>query len=393
MNILMVLESDFPPDIRVENEIACLHKLGHRITIACLSLKKDRATEEDTYFGKIIRKKISTFKRKTSVAALKFPFYFHFWKRYLSEVLKSEQFDALHIHDLPLSKVGEVMQKKHGIPLVVDLHENWPAMLKDAKHTNTFLGKLLSSNSQWEKYESSVLHAADAIITVVEEMKERILKFRLNSDRIFVIPNYMNLESEEKQLLPVSSSRGRKLLYAGGINQERGLQVAIQGMALLPEGYDDVSLIIAGFGSYENDLKQLTNKLDLPSNKVRFLGKKTQTEIFDLMKECDIMLIPHLRSIQTDNSSPNKLFQYMYYGKPVLCSDCRSLKRIVNKEKVGVIYENDNPNDFVSKLIELINTNAENFMGKNGVDAVQNRYNWGENIQVLDKLYRNFGIE
>jgi glycosyltransferase involved in cell wall biosynthesis len=383
MKILMVLESDFTPDIRVENEVEYLFKLGHDVTVACIT-QKHRPKFETLKYCKITRKQITDFTKKTSVGCLKFPFYFNFWFKFLNNILQKEKFDVIHIHDLPLTKVGIKLKQKFNIPLVVDLHENWPALIKDAKHTNTLLGKILSSNKQWEKYESIVLHKADKIITVVEEMKNRILKFGLQPDDIFVLPNVMNLSSLDKEI--TNEYKGKVLFYAGGLNKHRGLQIAIQGLAILPPEYSYVELRIVGFGNYEKDLKALVNKLDL-KERVIFLGRKSQQETYREMNESDIMLIPHLRSVQTDNSSPNKLYQYMYSEKPILSSNCSSLERIINLEKIGCIYEDENPEDFSLKLIELMNINKNNYMGKNGKKAVIQKYNWSFNEKVLAKIY------
>ena len=143
MKILMVLDREFPPDERVEKEIRSLTKAGHKIHIACYT-KENRIRIEEQENLTIHRKQISSFIYKSSVACLKFPFYFNFWRKYLTGLFTEYSFDAIHIHDLPLAQVGVEFKKKYNIPLIMDLHENWPAMLKMAVHTNTFFGKIFS---------------------------------------------------------------------------------------------------------------------------------------------------------------------------------------------------------------------------------------------------------
>ena len=113
MKILIILESDFPPDVRVENEMLALSENGHEVHLAC-STRKDRP-ETDTY-GKctIHRKKMSEFIYKSSVGCLKFPFYFNFWREFISGLCKRENFDVIHISDLPLSKIGVEIKRKFG---------------------------------------------------------------------------------------------------------------------------------------------------------------------------------------------------------------------------------------------------------------------------------------
>ena len=105
MKILMVLPGDFPPDIRVENEALSLQKAGHSITIACQT--RNSRPPHDTFNDKIkiVRNELNLLDYKLSAAALSLPFYFKKWDSFLSGVLKTERFDAIHIHDLPLAKI------------------------------------------------------------------------------------------------------------------------------------------------------------------------------------------------------------------------------------------------------------------------------------------------
>jgi hypothetical protein len=103
MKILMVLDHEFPPDIRVENEIETLTAAGHEIHIACFTMKNQAVYDQ---FGKahIHRKSISKLRHKTSVGCLKFPFYYNFWRPFLFGLQQQYQFDIVHIHDLPMAR-------------------------------------------------------------------------------------------------------------------------------------------------------------------------------------------------------------------------------------------------------------------------------------------------
>src|SRR5664279_5405694 len=111
MKILMVLETEFPPDVRVENEMLALKAAGHEVHLAC-STRKKRPEKES--FGKstIHRKKITSFIYKSSVGCLKFPFYFNFWRNFIFTICAVEKFDVIHIHDLPLSQIGVEVKRK-----------------------------------------------------------------------------------------------------------------------------------------------------------------------------------------------------------------------------------------------------------------------------------------
>ena len=96
MKILMLLDHPFPPDTRVENEMKSLTEAGHEVHIACFQ-KDNEPLLENSALGIIHRKPISKFVFKSSVGALKFPFYFNYWKRFVDELFAIEQFDAVHV--------------------------------------------------------------------------------------------------------------------------------------------------------------------------------------------------------------------------------------------------------------------------------------------------------
>lgn len=381
--ILMVLESEFKADYRVENEIEQLIKLGNEVTVACYSFSGNNRNEKRDGYT-IVRKKISSFIYKTSVGALKFDFYFNFWKKYLSSLLEEQKYDVIHIHDLPLAKVGLDLRKKYGIPVIMDLHENWPALVSLSTHTQTFLGKLLSSKKQWRTYEKEVLGKVDWIITVIEEAKERLRGIGIDSNKIEVVSNHLNLNTFPD--LKRVDSKEITLFYGGGINYHRGLQFVIDGMTIVKKKHPNISLIIIGEGNYVGTLKQKVKELSLEGS-VKFLGWMSQNDLFAQMMKATIALIPHIRSEHSNNTIPNKIFQYMYAQIPTLSTNCDPLKRIIEKEGVGLIYEHNSPKDFAKKLQVLITDNADNKYGVNGKQAVIEKYNWEAQRTILEKFY------
>lgn len=382
----MILDREFPPDIRVEKEINVLTKNNYNVHILTFTKKNAQRIEVQ---GKLTihRKAISEIRHKTSVGCLLFPFYFNFWDKYIKEVTATNTFDAIHVHDLPLSKVGHTWAKKLDIPLILDLHENWPSMLEEATHTNTVLGKMLSWNSQWVAYEKEMVSKADAVVTVVEEMKNRVSKFSSSSDNIFVYQNVPELKPEYLDYKYSLPSGEIKIVYLGGLNSNRGLQTVIEAISLLPPEIS-ISFTIIGDGSYKGDLEQLAIKLNVTS-KVTFTGYMKQNLALDKIRDFHIAIIPHYRSVQTDNSSPNKLFQYMMMGIPVISSDCQSLVRVINETNCGITYNDRSASDLALKLKNVYeNPHILKDFSINSHKSVINQLNAEkENLNLL-RLYK-----
>jgi glycosyltransferase involved in cell wall biosynthesis len=386
MKILMVLESEFPPDVRVENEILALTEAGFQVHIAC-STRKNKSEYE--LFGNSIihRKAMSGFIHKSSVGCLKFPFYFNFWRRFILGLCQEERFDVIHIHDLALSRIGVEVKRKFKVRLVIDLHENWPALLKTAAHIQTIPGRLLSSNEQWVRYERKMLPEADKVITIIEEARDRVEGLGIDRNKICMVSNTINFEN-----LSVKTDRKDSntltLFYGGAINRHRGLQIVLKAIKMCIPKNLNIRLWIVGNGSYRKELEKMTGLLGINSN-VKFWGQKPFNEMIELLAESDAALIPHLRTDNNDASSPNKLYQYMYLNKPIISSDCTSLKRIINETNTGFIYKNDSPEELFLLLDKLYNDRKilEETNGK-GRKAVMEKYNWNFDKKRLIEAYR-----
>lgn len=383
----MVLEGEFPPDERVEKEAVSLIDAGHNVYLVCYT-KTNRKEQEEYKKIKVYRKPISKFIYKSSIGCLKFPYYFNFWRRFLHGLLKNESFDAIHIHDLPLVQIGLEIKQKYRIPLIFDMHENYPAFLETAIHVNTFPGNLFYSRKQWRKYEKESVNQCDHIITVVEEMKERVKKLGFSGKRIIVLPNTPDIRG-----LKIHKNTPDKnyltLFYTGGLNFHRGLQIVIRGFRFIVERYPNIRLWIVGSGSFKTFLERLTNELDL-ENYIHFFGWKEQDEIFGLLAQSDIALIPHLKSEQTDNSSPNKFFQYMLMGKPIISSNCNSIERIINEAGTGITYNSHSSESFAMAVQTMVEKGDIYKQGVAGQKLVKDKYNWETSVEELLNMYNQY---
>ena len=270
---------------------------------------------------------------------------------------------------------------------MIDLHENWPALIKTQTHTQTLAGRFLSSNSQWKRYEREMLAEADKVITIIEEARDRIISLGIEPEKVCMVSNTINTaglvikESKEP-------SDSLIIFYAGGINRHRGLQVVLQALKYCISKNLKINLWIVGEGSFKKELERLSLEMNIESS-VKFWGYKPFGEMLGLLSEADAAIIPHIRTENNDASSPNKLYQYMFLNKPVISSDCTSLKRIITATNTGFIYKNDSAED-LSLLLEKLSANPSLLkeIDGNGRKAVLEKYNWDIDKKRLLDAYR-----
>ena len=381
----MLLDKEFPPDIRVEHEITALSGANHEVVLACCT-REQHPWSDGWQDALVYRKKISAFRQKTAVGCLKFPLYFDFWRPYVRKLQAQYRFGAVHVHDLPLARMGAEMQDTFGIPLVLDLHENWPALLDVSPHVRGPLGRLLSSPDQWRRYEQEMVAAAAAVIVVVEENRQRLAQFTEYPAKLYLVSNTPVIE-ELGDLSSLSQPRPRsmRIFYGGGIQEMRGLQDVIRALAQLVEA--PIELHVVGSGKYLHKLQALAERQGV-APRVEFYGRQPLQELLRLMRKSDLLLIPHLKAEFSDTTVPHKLFQYMSTDKPILASNCVPVQRVLQETAAGTVYTAGDVAALARELQSFYQRWQQGDAPETGARKhVLARYNWDVDKQVLIALY------
>ncbi len=381
--ILMVLEVDFPPDVRVEKEAQSLIEAGHEVHIACFNFS-GRPSSERWHGMHIHRMTVpKQVFRKSQMLMNIFPLYPWIWHFFLNRIMYRISFHALHIHDLPLCGIGLRLAARYNIPLVADMHENYPYLIKDQPFMRFLLARMVVNFPKWVRREKKWLSAASFVITTCEGMKERLVREGIPGSRIHVLENTIRIGQEVPES-PVIGHKGTVLIYTGGLSEDRGLQYALEGFQLVREVHPDVLFWIVGEGRYRNYLEQIIEEKQIQG--IEFFGWRNRAGTNEILIRADIGVIPHVKSVQNDNASPNKLFEYFLYGKPVLASNCDYLTRIMAESGAGCNYEYNSPKSFAEALTRMLEQDIVE-MGSRGHQIVIRKYNWETTKTALLNLY------
>ena len=392
LKIGMLLDGEFPPDLRVENEMRTLASSGFDVHLLCYDFSGVKSkTEKFDQNITIHRIQVSQqFHKKFNPLALTLPFYFSFWEKKAHNFINELDIDIIHIHDLRLAEVGHRIKKNFNIPYVLDLHENLPAGLSVYAFSNSFFGKMIVSIKRWERYEQKQVDNADAVITVIEEMSQRINSLGVAENKIFTVPNYISLNFFDSGKIKAALERKPgeiSLFYSGGFDAHRGLDTLIKAMKIVQSKNQLIRLHLIGGGRSEPELKNLLLQKEI--NNVKFYGWQPDRKLPSFMETCDIGVVPHKKNEQTNNTIPHKLFQYLWKQKPVIVSDCKPLKRLVEEMTSGLVFQSGNSDDLAEKIIQLSeNKKLQKELGKNGFNAVVHKYNWNLSSENLLNLYQ-----
>lgn len=391
MKIGMILDQVFPPDPRVENEAITLIDSGHEVFLFCLTYGNEKFSENIDGI-QVKRFKSNKLEFKLSALSCDFPLYNRMMKPKIHNFINTYKPDALHIHDIRIAEVVFQINKKNKLPVILDLHENRPEIMKYYPHLNKFPGSFLISPDRWKMKEEQFVKQADKVIVVTQQSANEIIeRVKINGQKIHIVPNTVRKSFYEKKIFKKSISNCYKdkfvVLYIGDTNLRRGLLTAINATENLSKKIKNFKLVIVGVNSTDSILKNRVSQLKI--NKfVDFVGWKNPSFFSSYIKNSDICISPLYRNQHHDTTYPNKIFQYMSFGKPVLVSNAIAQKEIVERANAGMVHEEKNENDFSNKVLELYhNKEKSQQYGAQGKKFIENEFSWEITSRDLIKLY------
>lgn len=285
--------------------------------------------------------------------------------------------DIYHFHDPELISVG-LKLKKLGKKVIFDIHENIALQIKGKEYINYFLRNILSY--VYSKYEKRALKKFDMLVLAEDSYMEYYSKL---SNNVIIILNMPDIEPLKK--FQVDNREKNGLFYIGGISNDRGLDVTIEAIKILKETISDIYMHYIG-NTYDNIL----DSIDIESiqNNIKFYGPMPLFDGLEFSKEAKIGL-SILKPIDNYTKSySTKVFEYMALGLPVVTSNFKLYKNIVEKYHCGLCVNPLDPKEIAKAITYIVtNPNEAKQMGENGKRAVRERYNWEIEEKKLFKMY------
>lgn len=392
MRIGMILDAEFPPDPRVENEALSLVNAGFEVFLFCLTYS---GQNDENYQGIEVKRYSSTkLNYKLSALAYTIPLYTIRMRKKIQHFIRKNRIDVLHIHDIRIAAAAFQANVSFNLPVVLDLHDNYPEVMQFYPHLQKFPGKYIISRKKWKEKESEFIQKALKVITVSPEFVEDLKKRFPNMEGKFsLVPNtirkafYSNFTIEPEVISRFKSHF--VLLYLGDTHVRRGLETAIRSLPLLITKIPRVKLVIVGRNTTDYILKKLVADLNVETY-VSFEGWQNMSLFQSYIEASEICISPLLRNKQHDIAYANKLFQYMSFGKPVLVSNAIAQRRLVQKTNSGLVHLENDEKDFANKVLELhANEELRKALGNRGKNFIENEFNWEETSKELINLYKN----
>lgn len=389
----MILDAAFPPDPRVENEAVSLVKCGHQVYLFCLEYGDEKVSEIINGI-QVKRYKSSKLEYKLSALVYTIPFYTFLMQKKIDQFITETKIEALHIHDIRIAQAVFNANKKFNLPVVLDLHDNMPEVMKLYPHLQKFPGKYIISPKKWKQKEEEFIKKATKVISVSPEFIET-LQMRLPSEKekFILVPNTIRASFFEEYTVNASIIEKYKnkfvILYLGDTHVRRGLQTAISSVEKLKDKIPNIKLVIVGKNTTDVVLKQQVEDLKL-YDFVDFEGWQNVALFQSYILSSAVCISPLHRNLQHDVAYANKIFQYMSLGKSLLVSDAIAQKRLIERTNSGLVHQEKDVKDFSDKILKLFSDEKlRTELGENGKNFVRNEFSWEQTSKKLLHLYDN----
>jgi glycosyltransferase involved in cell wall biosynthesis len=379
LSICHVWDADYPWDVRVEKVGRALVGAGHAVHIAARNRRRepDQTTLPE---GTVHRMQPWHLLPRATDASLQFPAFFNpRWLQHTRRVSRDVHADVVLVRDLPLAPTAILAARRLGVPVVLDMAENYPAMmqsLRDSSAQRPF-DWLVRNPDIVSRVERWVLPKLDHILVVVEESRERLMALGVPSSRITVVSNTPVPDRLDR--LPArthADGAPLRLIYLGLLEAPRGLVTLLHGVARALRDGVDVQLTLIGEGRARPELEAIVATANMGAA-VTFRGFLPYADALAAVHESDVGVVPHVANESWNTTIPNKLFDYMAAGIPVLTSDARPVARIVTAEACGVVYRHDDPSDCARAVAAMAHAETRAALGRAGRSAVKARHHWG----------------
>ncbi|MCL2313060.1 MAG: glycosyltransferase [Firmicutes bacterium] len=354
--IIISVTSDISTDRRVLKTAQSCYQAGYDVLVIGKKLKKNNLPLRLPYKNKRLR---LLFKRTVL-------FYAEYNIRLFFILLlsKADIFLSNDTDSLPANYLASKIRCKK---LVFDAHELFPELPELAHRPNV--------RGVWQKIEDRIFPKLKYCYTVCHSIADYYnQKYNIQMEVVRNVPYASDTTTEKLLCYPEK----KIILYQGAVNLGRGLEWVIDAMPLV----ENAVLVIIGDGEMLNELKRRVNQLQL-CEKVLFLGCISGSELHRYTPSADLGLcLLENRGLNYYYSLPNRIFDYLHAGVPVLATDFPEISNIVKKYNTGILVNQYNP----EYLANVINNFFTNDFDTSGFAEIAKNYCWEEEEKILLKI-------
>jgi glycosyltransferase involved in cell wall biosynthesis len=297
-------------------------------------------------------------------------FFFLLWKK--TDLYLSNDLDTL----LPGFLISKLKRK----PLIFDSHEYFTGTPELADRP--FVRKT------WKSIEAFIVPRLKEMITVNDSIAGLFYEeYGIKAKVVRNIPQRFQVKEKlHRNDLGMPENKKILVLQGSGINVQRGAEELIKAVALLPE----VHLVVIGGGDVIKQLHQLVKTLDIDES-VQFLPRIPYLEMMNYTRNADLGLtLDKDTNINYRFSLPNKLFDYIQAGIPVLASPLPEIKKIIEAFDIGSFIVNHEPENIAEAIKNALSDRETYERWKLNTKKAAQALNWETEEKTLLNIYGKY---
>lgn len=292
--------------------------------------------------------------------------------------IKDIQATVIVANDLPMLPVAARLADTCGARLVYDSHELYSEQEFPAVE-----------RKRWQTVERKYIGRCDAVITVNESIANELerryslsgVHIILNAERCSEPPNPSRYWHETYRL----PADALILLFQGGLSANRNLEQMVQAMHGLQN--PAVHLVLLGDGEMQPMLAKLVQRHQL-IGRVHLHPAVPQDRLLALTAAADAGIIPY-QAICLNNlyCTPNKMFEFIAAGLPILASDLPEIRRIVVGYDIGTVADVGNADQIRAKIQDFFAVPARLVHWRRNLQTTRSLVSWEVEAKKLLRIY------
>jgi len=366
-----------------------LIKNGHQVTMLTSSSKYKEEIKEVNVDGiKVIYIKEDYDQNMSIVRRLKAFVKFMYKASRLG--LQQKNVDLVFATSTPLT-IGIpalVLKWFKNLPYIFEVRDLWPEVpIQMGAIKNPLMIKAT------RLLEKMIYKNANHVIALSPGMQDGVVKY-ISKEKTTMISNMAKMDEfwtrEKNQTLIEKLNLQKesfKVIHFGSLGKANGAHTIIESAKLMKE-INDVEFLFVGGGSTEQELIDEVNKNQLTN--VKFLGKFPMKDVSEIVNFSDVSIISFLDLPILYTNSPNKLFDSLSAGKPIIVNSAGWTKDIAEQYNCGYYVNPQKPLELKEKLLFLKeNPSLVEVMGKNARKLAETKYDKSilckEFVEVIEK--------
>lgn len=366
-SVCIIRSNPVRPDSRVEKEAWSLANAGYNVHILAWDRDCDVYETEEKVKVSNLYIPITRLGHKATYGEglkniksyLAFQFHMRKW-------LKKHKFDVIHACDFDTAFFSISVAKSKAERFVFDIFD----FLYDTPQG--IMQKCV------KRIQYRIIEQADATIICTEERKKQISGSK--PKKLCVIHNTPFYELASKEEFDLGETNRVKIAYVGILQDYR----LLKEVSYVISRSDVCELHVGGFGKYQEYFQEMSKKFP----NIKYYGRLTYDQTLALEKACDVMLAIYDPRISNHRfAAPNKFYESLMLGKPVIMVKGTGMSSIVEENDIGAVidYSEDSFQDGLNRICER--KEEWESMGEVMRSIYNNNFDWRIMEARLLKLY------